>query len=332
MTRPTSPSSTAVLLPNWIGDLILALSVILRKKLSDGSGPLLIVPERLCGLTALLCDLPIIPYRRKTRAGYFATIRAVRERSVSKLYILPHSFSSALFGFLSGIPRRRGVSAELRGALLTERLPPAVASRSRHLTYEYSAVLETALRDPGAWDGVAIEKSAEADGAIVLCPGAAYGPAKQWPHFARLVGLFDRRRFIVVGDDRDHAIGERIAAAAPDRVMNSAGSTTLERVASLIATADLVVSNDSGLLHLAGFLGTPCIGIYGSTSSVWTGPLGGAVAIARGECRRSPCYERTCPEKHYNCLAGIPVERVATLANELLARHDNPAGAASEGP
>jgi heptosyltransferase-2 len=318
MAIANSLPSAAVLMPNWIGDLILGLSVVMRKKRADGKEISLIVPDRLCGLTTLLCDLPVIPYRRSDYREFFGTVHAVRKRSFSRLYLLPHSFSSALFGFLSAIPSRRGIAAEMRSPLLTERLPRSAASRTRHLTSEYAEVLETGYCDPAEWKGVAIDKPAESGEAIVLCPGAAYGPAKQWPYFARLVKLCEGRRFVVVGDDRDFPIGESIAAAAPDRVVNRAGATSLECVAATIAAAALVVSNDSGLLHLAGFLGTPCVGIYGSTSSVWTRPLGSAVRIARGECRRAPCYERTCPEKHYNCLAGITPERVATLANELL--------------
>jgi heptosyltransferase-2 len=319
MAIAKTPSSAAVLMPNWIGDLILALSVVIRKKRSYGGEATLIVPDRLCGLAKILCDLPVIPYKRRDYGEFFQTVRTVRNSSFSRLYILPHSLSSALFGRFTGIPSRRGIAAELRSPLLTERLPCSAASRTRHLTAEYSAVLETGYCDPAAWEGVAIDKSAESTGAIVLCPGAAYGPAKQWPHFTGLVPLFDNRRFVIVGDDRDFPVGEAIVAAAPDRVVNRAGATSLEDAAATIAAAALVVSNDSGLLHLAGFLGTPCVGIYGSTSSVWTRPLGHAVRIAHGECRRSPCYERTCPEKHYNCLAGVTPERVALLMNELLA-------------
>lgn len=305
-------------MPNWIGDLILGISVAIRKKRTEESDLSLIVPEQLCGLTALLCDLPIISYRRKNIAEFFSTIQLVREQSYSKLYILPHSFSSALFGFFTRIPSRRGISAELRGWMLTEWLPAAFASRIRHLTYEYSEVVETPYRDPEEWESVALDKTAEYNGVVVFCPGAAYGPAKRWPYFARLAHLLDNKRVVIVGDDRDRSIGERIAAAVPGRVINRAGDTTLEQVAAILAAAAVVISNDSGLLHLAGFLGTPCVGIYGSTSSAWTRPLGRAVRIATGKCRHAPCYERTCPEKSYNCLSGITAEKVAALMDELL--------------
>ncbi len=96
-------------MPNWIGDLILGLSVVLRKSDPGGAGngavePIsLIVPERLAGLAGVLCDLPVIPYRRKSRREFFVSAREVAAHSFEKLYLLPHSFSSALFAFLTRI-------------------------------------------------------------------------------------------------------------------------------------------------------------------------------------------------------------------------------------
>jgi heptosyltransferase II len=310
--------SLAVLMPNWIGDLLLALSVTERKKRGGCCDISLIVPERLTGLTKLLSDLPVIPCRRSSRRGFFASAKSVC--SFDKLYILPHSFSSALFGFLTRVPCRRGISAELRDLLLTERLPFSASSRMRHLTDEYSEVLETPLADPFTWKGSAIKKSETYAGRIVLCPGAAFGPAKQWPYFDRLPALFPDKGFVVLGDAGDAPAGRRIAGAAPlsNSVKNLAGMTSLEEAAAIIAGAAVVVSNDSGLLHLAGYLGTPAVGIYGSSSQVWTRPLGGAVRIASGSCPRSPCYERTCPLHHYRCLNSTTPETVARLIKEIV--------------
>ena len=315
-------TSTAVLMPNWIGDLLLALSVVCRKSEAAGDAMTLVVPERLSGLTKLLCDFPVIPYRRANRHEYAATLRAVRAASLTKLYILPHSFSSGLFAFRTGVSSRRGVSMELRRFLLTEPLPATLSRRDRHLTNEYAEVLEAGPFEASAWKGAALKVAAGASeahpGSLVLCPGAAYGPAKQWPHFERLPLLFPEKKFVILGDVRDRDAADRVASRAPDRITNLAGVTSLEQAAAIIAAASVVVSNDSGLLHLAGFLGTPCVGIYGSTSSVWTCPLGSAVRIALGSCQRRPCYERACPEKHCNCLYNIQPEVVAELARDIL--------------
>ena len=312
-------------MPNWIGDLVLGLAVALRKRKAEAHGSRdfsLIVPERLCGLARLLCDLPVIPLRRRPAAARWESVRSVREQLFAKLYLLPHSFSSALFGFFTRIPVRRGVAMELRSLLLTERIAPFVASRDRHLTHEYAKVLETEAVDPALWKGTGLQSpvklSADWTGAIVLCPGAVYGPAKQWPHFDELVRLLPEYRFVIAGDGKDRSEAARIASLAPSRIVTLAGETTLEEAAAIIAEASLVVSNDSGLLHVAGFLGTPCIGIYGSTSSTWTRPVGGSVRIAHGSCPRAPCFRRVCPEKHYHCLGSIAPETVAAMARELL--------------
>jgi heptosyltransferase-2 len=305
-------------MPNWIGDLLLALSVAELKTHAEQCDLSLIVPERLIGLTKLLSDLPIITYRRSNRTDYFASVRSIKR--FSKLYILPHSFSSALFAFLGRVPIRRGVSGELRGFLLTQRLPASAAERTRHLTREYSEVLETEFADPSLWKGKTIEPSKEYERFVVLCPGAAYGPAKQWPYFDRLVALLPDKKFVILGDHRDAAVGLQIAETAAQRVTNLAGATSLEQAARIIAAASVLISNDSGLLHLAGFLGTPCVGMYGSTSSVWTRPLGTAVRIATGSCPRSPCFERTCPLplNKYSCLRTISPETVAVLVKEII--------------
>lgn len=311
-------TSEAVLMPNWIGDLLLALSVVERKKNAEKCALSLIVPERLSGLTKLLCSLPVIPCRRTTVRDFFNSIDTVKSASFSRLYLLPHSFSSALFAFLCGIPYRRGVSADMRGFLLSERLPPAAAARSRHLTYEYSEVLETPYSDPSSWKGLPINISGEHAGSIVFCPGAAYGPAKRWPHFQELAHIFSNRKIVILGDAEDRSDAEQIAEALPDHVTNYAGATSLETAAAIIAGASVLISNDSGLLHLAGFLGTPCVGIYGSTSPAWTRPLGHAVRIAAGSCLRSPCFERTCPIGDYHCLLNIKPETVALCAQEIM--------------
>ena len=190
----------AVLMPNWIGDLLLALSVAERKKCEERCDLSLIVPERLVGLAKLLSDLPLFAYRRSNRTDYFASVRSIQQ--FSKLYVLPHSFSSALFAFLGRVPVRRGVSEELRGFLLTQRLPASAAVRTRHLTREYSEVLETEFADPSFWKGKTIGQSKEYAGFVALCPGAAYGPAKQWPCFDRLVALLPEKKFVILGTTR----------------------------------------------------------------------------------------------------------------------------------
>jgi heptosyltransferase-2 len=229
----------------------------------------------------------------------------------SAIYLLPYSFSSAWFAFRAGIPVRRGLSREMRGVLLTERISGRLRNKSQHITKEYSEILRVPYREPEAWGGKAVPPDERYRGAFVYCPGAAYGPAKRWPHFAELARLQAGERVVVLGTGADGESAREIAAAAPGRVEDLTGRTSLVEAAAIMAAAKAVVSNDSGLMHLAGFIGTPQVGLFGSTSPVWTRPLGRRSLIMQSDEPCAPCFERTCRYGHYRCQENIAPEAVA---------------------
>lgn len=307
-----------IIMPNWIGDCVLALSVIHRKTSMQHADVTLLVPQKHMQLCGLLCDYPMIPYRRKTVLEFLGTLKTVRARTFDTVYVLPHSFSSAFFAFTSGIRRRRGVARELRQPFFTQALPLSLRDKSRHLTYEYAMVLETDFAPPDYWQGRKIDKSDTSAGGIVFCPGSRYGPAKRWNGFAALLKLLPGKEVTVLGDRRDAEAAEAVEAAEPDRVKNLAGKTTVVEAARIIAGAKVVVANDSGLMHLAGYLGTPVVGIFGSSSPAWTRPLGGRVKIAHAPVHCSPCFNRTCRHKRYECLERITPDQVASLIHQLI--------------
>jgi heptosyltransferase II len=308
-------STTAILMPNWIGDFVLALSVVAGKEKASENNSTLIVPENLLPLSKLLTDFPVIVYKRKSRREFNATIGEIKKRHFEQVVLLPHSFSSAWLAFRSGIRHRRGIAGELRTLFLTDRLPYSLASRKQHLTREYSSVLDVPFQEPSAWPGFQLTPPAEKSGAVVLCPGAAYGPAKQWPGFSSVVKLLPGHEFIILGDSRDATTASLIAPDNP-HVRNLAGTTSLEQAVMVLAGASVVISNDSGLMHIAGYLGKPVVGIFGSTTPAWTRPLGSKVRIAFGECDCSPCFERTCRKQNYQCLQSIKPEKVVELVKE----------------
>jgi heptosyltransferase-2 len=121
-----------------------------------------------------------------------------------------------------------------------------------------------------------------------------------------------------LGDREEIETGEAIENSAPKRVINLIGKTSLSEALSIIGGARLIVSNDSGLMHLAGFLGTPLVAIFGSTSPAWTRPLGGKFRMATSKCGCSPCFSKTCRYGYYNCLKDISPEQVELLTNQLL--------------
>ena len=147
-------------------------------------------------------------------------------------------------------------------------------------------------------------------------PGAEYGPAKRWPaaSYAALAGaLADAGAdVIVLGSAKERPIGDEIrAVAASSRVRNLCGATTLADVVDLIAAADVAISNDSGLLHVAAATGTHVVAIYGSSSPAFTPPLTAAATVLYRGLDCSPCFARECPLGHLRCLREIAVERGA---------------------
>ncbi|RTY34240.1 lipopolysaccharide heptosyltransferase II [Chlorobium phaeovibrioides] len=310
-------SRSAILLPNWIGDLLLVLSVVERLPARRRAETTLLVPKKMGGLVALLSELPQIAFDRADSAERSRTLESVQSAGFSAIYLLPYSFSSAWFAFQTGIPVRRGLSREMRGLLLTERLPGRLRDKSQHITKEYAEILQVPYCEPEAWGGKAVPADEHYRGVVVYCPGAAYGPAKRWPHFAELARLQAGERVVVLGTAADSDEARKIAAASPGRVEDLTGKTSLVEAAGIMAAAKAVVSNDSGLMHLAGFVGTPLIGMFGSTSPVWTRPLGSRSIIMQSTEPCAPCFRRTCRYGHYRCQENLLPSMVAEAFEEI---------------
>lgn len=305
-----------VIMPNWIGDVVLALAVLKHKKNARCT---LMVPSHLVPLCTLLADYNVIPYTRTSHAEFKASLVRIRKQHFSAIYVLPTSFSSAWFAWRTGIRCRRGIARECREIFFTEVLPRSLHSSSCHIIHEYATVTQSPLFSPESWEGFALNPDPLYAGCIVLCPGSKYGPAKRWPGYADLIGLLPDASVVLLGDRADEESAQAIAAAAPERVHNLTGQTTIAQAAAIIAGAKLVVANDSGLMHIAGYLGTPVVGIFGSTSPVWTHPLGKRSGVITAHTPCSPCFEKSCRYGHYTCLKSITPEAVAQCATEVLA-------------
>ena len=158
---------------------------------------------------------------------------------------------------------------------------------------------------------------------VALAPGAAYGPAKRWPiaSFAALTERLvnDGLRVVAVGSSAERSMGETLSLAG---AADLTGRTNLLQSIAVLGRASLLVTNDSGALHLARAAGTPVLALFGSSSPVWTGPdpVEGQVLQHVVEC--SPCFRRACPltgEDHLRCLLGISVDDVAAAVRRGLA-------------
>ena len=300
----------AVWMPNWLGDFLIALSVVTRKAAATGGGAVtMIVPAPLMPLCGLVSAVPALPFDRSSIGAVLRSIAEVRKRRFARAQVLPHSFSSALFAALCGIPRRRGIRRNNRQWLLTDVLARSTRTSKLHITREYAEVLTTPWAPPESWEGVRIAGDDRGAGAIVFCPGAHYGPAKRWPYFVDLARMLPGR-IVLLGTKNEAPDATAVAAADPSRITDLCGATSVVEAARIIAAATAVVANDSGLMHLAGFLGTPVVGIFGSTRPSWTSPLGRNSRIVHQEMPCSPCFERTCRHGHYECLRRISADMV----------------------
>lgn len=305
-------------MPQWIGEFVCALSVISRKNLPDDAAITLLVPRHLIPLCTLLTRLPYFPYRRANRGELLDSIAGVRRQHFDKLYILNNSLSTAWFGMRTGIPVRRGISSALMSPFLTEAVPVAGEDSEYHITRDYAAILEVDDVPPDAWPGVPVASAPEHAGKVVLCPGSRNGTARQWPGFREIVKLLPSYEFVVLGDENDVEIAKSVASHLPHRVYNGAGKTSIEAAAAICAAASVVISNHSGLMHLAGFIGVPIVGIFGPTSAVRHRPLGQAARCATAQADCMGCNKSSCSRKETICLSTITPGQVIELAGSIV--------------
>ena len=242
-------------------------------------------------------------------------------------YVLPNSLKSALLPFLAAIPRRVGYLGEARVGLLTHRLKNPKGERPPMVAF-YSALsgdtgvegdLPRLSLPPAQVDQVLQQHGLLRGSYVVMAPGAEYGPAKRWPHFGGLAAMLDRP-VLLLGSGKEAELCEVIRAQAPQG-RNLAGKTSLMEAFALIAGAGHVVSNDSGLMHVAAAFGVPQVALFGSSSPLHTPPLNARAKVVWLKQDRdyvppldcSPCFQRECPLGHFRCLNDVSAERVLAL-------------------
>jgi len=306
-------------MPGFVGDFVLALSVVMRKAKSGSDALTLIVPQNLIPLCTLLTNLPYFPYRRSTRGELMETISGVRRQKFDTLYLLSGSFSAAWFGIRSGISNRRAVRGDLLTTIIAPKTVHTGGEHAKHLTQDYAEVLEVPHQEPHLWQGVSIRSHVEITSPLVaLCPGVAHDVTGRWQGFREVVKLLPNYEFVVLGDENDVVAAKSISSHLPHRVQNRAGKTTIEAAAAIISSSSVVISNYCGLMQLAGFLGAPVVGIFGPGSPERFRPLGQAVRCAVPDTICVDCKVRTCVRGDHRCLASITPDAVLALAGEIV--------------
>lgn len=345
----TAGGGVLVVGPSWVGDMVMAQALyrLLRER---GAGEIDVV--------APPWSLPVLARMPEVRRGIELDVghgelglgkrrslgKRLRAERYARAIVLPRSAKAALVPWWARVPRRTGFRGEWRYGLLNdmralgprldqtvkrfvalgqepgepplESLPPELRPR---LTHD---------RNNGA--RLRAAHGLEPDRAIAaLMPGAEYGAAKRWPgaHFgavgAALAGA--GAEVVVLGSAKERAIGEEVVAAAnAPRVRNLCGNTSLADVIDLLAMADVAVSNDSGLMHVAAAAGTPTVAVYGSSSPAFTPPLSPEARVVSLALECSPCFARECPLGHLKCLRDLQPDRV--LAAVAAVRGATPGG------
>ena len=255
-------------------------------------------------------------------------------------YICPNSLKSALLPFLASIPKRVGYLGEARVGLLTHRLKNPPKARRPPMVAFYSALSgETDLTDDkprlqldaSTMDETLAALNLQRGGYYVFAPGAEYGPAKRWPaaHFSALAHQLDLP-VVLLGSAKEfelcYAIAARVNAAQPGKCINLAGKTTLAGAFTAIAATKNIVSNDSGLMHVAAAFGVRQIALFGSSSPLHTPPLNDHATVMwlkndpgyQPALDCAPCFERECPLGHTRCLNDIAPEEVLARMEQAL--------------
>ncbi|HYT86552.1 MAG TPA: lipopolysaccharide heptosyltransferase II [Burkholderiales bacterium] len=322
-----------VVAPSWIGDTLLAQPLLarLKKKL-----PGAVIDALAPGWTApVLRRMPEINEVIEAPFGHgelgllarWRLGRSLRSRGYDEAIVLPNTFKSALIPFFAGIPLRAGFVGESRYGLLnlTHKLDakrlPLMAERYAQLAEKPGVpparpLPEVRLRVDQANLLVTLNRLglSRAKPVVAFCPGAEYGPSKRWParHFAVLARKLAAQGCAVwlFGSEKDSDIGEEIVRSSGGAAANLCGRTDLASAIDLLSLAEVVVSNDSGLMHVAAGVGRPVVALYGSSSPEHTPPLSANARVVRTGIECSPCFARECPLGHFKCMNELAPERV----------------------
>ncbi len=312
--------------PNWLGDAVMALPAVRNLKTMLVHDPLTIAtPAKLAALwqACPFVDKVIALEQPKKLTSCAHQLRAGKFGSA---VLLPNSLRAAAEAWLAGIPQRVGYARSGRSLLLTKAVtaPPRNPVRLHQRFYYLDLV--TALGGPDDASLPALRTDLYASPAkssmtIALCPGAEYGPAKRWPaeNFLAAAKYFaekHRAKIVLLGAAGDAAIAEEIAKQLPE-AENRVGKTSLTEFMTALASAQLVICNDSGAMHVASALNVPTVTIFGSTEPLLTGPTGTRTKVLRHHVPCSPCFLRECPID-FGCMKGIKPEMVIEAAEVLL--------------
>ncbi len=329
---------------NWVGDVIMMLPALwsVRKAFPGASLSLLVKPSvaRLLEHDLHIDEILLYGEEFKGLAGRVRLARFLRKRRFSKAILFQNAFDAALIAFLAGIPERIGYRRDWRGPLLTNAVPFHHEDRELHHT-EYFLNMLRASGIPSEysrpWIYLFLDERLSARQRLSplrrpilgINPGSAYGPAKRW--FGGRFGTIAERflhdtggSVVLFGGKGEMKVAEQVLESISlesrscAKVLNTAGSTTLRDLVSLISECDLFVSNDSGPMHLSYAVGTPLVAIFGSTNPGLTGYESCGSAVVKSSVPCNPCFERECRKGDLRCMEEITPDDVYKRMKEVM--------------
>jgi heptosyltransferase-2 len=305
-----------VVAPNWIGDALMAQPLLMRLLERNSRARIdLLAPPRVAAVLRRMPEAAKV-IEADLRHGElqlgdrWRLGRMLRDREYTEAYVLPNTMKAALAPSLARIPLRVGYLGESRVGLLNK--IHRTKQPREPMTLHYARLAEEPGTEPALPLPVPSIRTGLTDVVtrfgipgpyIVLCPGAEYGPAKRWPYFREFASRLDMQ-IVLLGSAGDPEDFREIPG------INLIGKTSLDDAIDLIAKAAAVVSNDSGLMHVAAASGRPLVALFGSSSPEHTGPQSPSAKVLwlRLEC--SPCYKPECPLGHFRCMRELAVEQV----------------------
>jgi phosphomannomutase/phosphoglucomutase len=323
-----------VIAPSWVGDCMLMQPMLQRLKQRHRQSRIdVFAPpwtERLLRLMPEVSEVILnpFPHGALNLGARRALGRQLRANRYDQVIVLPNSLKSALVPFFAGIPRRTGFVGESRYLLLNDARKldkqklPLMVERFASLAEDKGHDIPRPLPAPHLEVSTAQREStlkklglSSGKPVAVFCPGAEYGPAKRWPeaYYAELARTLHQRGYAIwlLGSGKDKAVADQIDELSGHLCHNLCGSTDLTDAVALLACADWVASNDSGLMHLAAALDRPMVAIFGSSSPQFTPPLSPRAKVLKLDLSCSPCFKRECPLGHFNCMLQLKPEAVA---------------------
>jgi heptosyltransferase-2 len=318
---------------NWLGDAAMSVPAVRAIKAGRPDARVTIAaPENVAPVWKLIPEVDAVI--ALPGAQLLSSVQLLRrERSFDVAILFPNSLRAGLEAWLSRIPRRVGYRGHWRQPLLNQVVPvPRKPGPPEHHSLRFLRIARECgaetfgphTSQAGVQHSTCNNQVASDDKPIKigLCPGAEYGPAKRWlpERFAETAKKISAQwpvQWILFGTHRDAAIGTQIAAALGDHCVNRVGQTTLDQLVDGLRECRLLLTNDTGTMHLAALLAVPVVAIFGSTEPRLTGPRGDTHIVLRHHVECSPCFLRECPID-FRCMKSLSVHEVAEAVLSIL--------------